>query len=149
MTAANVRGSRKSDIHHMLKRGLRDQDSAELKAMDVDEQLTLEHGLEHSDQCLTVVVNSNPCGMFGVVRQNERAGVIWFLGTDDLFKASRKFLRESKVWLDRISSGYDLVGNIVHKDNKVSIRWLSWLGFEFFDSHGDFINFARIQHVRS
>lgn len=149
MTEAHVRESRSSDIDMMLATGLRDQDSQELQALGVDPRPSLEHGLKHSTQCLTVVVDSKPCAMFGVVPHEGRSGIIWLLGTDNLLKVSRRFLRESRHWLDKITEDYDLVGNVVHRGNTVSIRWLDWLGFTFLSERGDLIEFARINHVRS
>lgn len=149
MTEAHVRGSRPSDIDYMMSKGLRDQDAKELEALGVDPRPSLEHGLKHSTECLTVVVDSSPCAMFGVVPHEGRFGIIWLLGTDDLFKVSRRFLRESKHWLEHITKNYDLVGNVVHRGNTVSIRWLSWLGFTFLAEAKDLIEFARIKHVLS
>lgn len=143
MNEPHVRSSRPSDIELILAAGLRDQDKKELAAMGVDEEETLQHGLKHSDECLTVVVDSKPVAMFGVVRHTDISGIIWFLGTDGLFHISRRFLRESKQWLNHITKNYRLVGNVVHVDNTVSIRWLQWLGFTFLARQGDFIEFAR------
>ena len=144
MREPHVRGSRPSDIYVIMDQGLREQDRKELDAMGVNAEETLRHGLKNSDECLTVVVDSVPVAMFGVVRHTDISGIVWFLGTDGLFNISRQFLTESKHWLNHISKGYLLVGNIVHVENTISIRWLQWLGFTFLARQGDFIEFARI-----
>jgi len=149
MTEAHVRKARASDIDYIMSKGLRDQDARELEVLGVEARPSLEHGLKHSTECLTVVVNSAPCAMFGVVPHEGKSGIIWLLGTEDLLKISRRFLRESKHWLDHITKDYELVGNVVHKGNTVSTRWLQWLGFTFLSEANDLIQFARINNVRS
>lgn len=140
-----VRTSHAGDIDEILEVGLRDQDVQELRALKITPRAALEHGLEYSEpECMTVVVDDKAVAMFGVAPQDNH-GIIWLLGTPGLLKISRQFLRESRYWLDQVTMGYDLVGNIVHKDNTISIRWLKWLGFTFLRRVGDFIEFARIQ----
>lgn len=60
---------------------------------------------------------------------------VWMLGTDQLF-SDRKYrrylhLRSGNcvdVWVDR----YGSIGNVVHSENLVHIRWLEKLGFTLF-----------------
>ena len=144
----NVRASVQKDIDLIVEAGLREQDQVELNAMDADVRSALEHGIAHSSpSCLTVTVNSLPAAMFGVVPVQPRCGLVWLLGTDDILKVSTQFLRESKSWLGHISKEYDLVGNVVHESNSVSIRWLKWLGFTFLGKQGPFIEFVRTNNV--
>jgi hypothetical protein len=61
---------------------------------------------------------------------DPRNGVIWML-TSDLAKQHKKdILRLSKPTIDKLSEGFDTVYNLIHKDNKSSIRWLKWCGFD-------------------
>lgn len=141
----NVRASTQHDVEFILGKGLRAQDQLELDSMGIDTRQALEHGLKYSKPgSLTVTVSSNPAAMFGVSPMLPGCGLVWLLGTEDILKVSTQFLRESRKWLDHISSEYDMVGNMVHESNSVSIRWLKWLGFTFLSKRGHFIEFARI-----
>ncbi len=143
----HVRSSHQGDIEKILEIGLREGDLKELHALRITARGALEHGLQHSQpECLTIVNDSLPVGMFGVAPSHGgKAGAVWLLGTPGILGISRQFLKESRYWLDHITQGYHMVGNIVHKDNNISIRWLKWLGFTFLRRVGDFIEFARIQ----
>lgn len=67
----------------------------------------------------------NDCGSFGAP---------WLLGTDMMALVPVSVLRESRrrvrQWLER----YRLLTNYVHAKNRVSMDWLSWIGFRFPDS---------------
>ena len=56
-------------------------------------------------------------------------GVIWMLASPSIHNHSRDILRLSKPTIDDLSKPYKAVYNYVHKDNKISIRWLEWCGF--------------------
>ena len=57
---------------------------------------------------------------------------------------NRQFLRESRTWLERIGSQYELLTNVVHEDNHLHHKWLRFLGFTFIRREKPFIEFARI-----
>ena len=83
--------------------------------------------------------------MFGVSPHFEEGiGFIWLLGTDEIKDISWQFLRESREWLEKISSPYKMVCNMVHEENTVHIKWLKFLGFTFLKRTKPFIEFARI-----
>ena len=72
-------------------------------------------------------------GMFGCGHNEEtpNIGVPWLLASDKLPTITREFLPQSKEWIDSLDEKYDMLFNFVHADNKVSIRWLKWMGFKF------------------
>ena len=82
--------------------------------------------------------------MFGVAPRDEDIGFIWLLGTDEIKDISWQFLRESREWLEKISSPYKMVCNMVHEENTVHIKWLKFLGFTFLKHTKPFIEFSRI-----
>ena len=43
------------------------------------------------------------------------------------------YTKRTKKWANYFLSDYKFVYNFVPKDNKVTIKWLKWLGFEFSD----------------
>ena len=79
-----------------------------------------------------VTEDKNVVFMCGVSQcsQNPSNGVIWML-TSELAKDHKKdILRLSKPTIDDLCVGFKNVYNLIHKDNKSSIRWLEWCGFD-------------------
>ena len=73
-----------------------------------------------------------PLACFGTAPFDMNTGVVWFLGSNELFKKSRiSFLRNSEFWVEKLFGDFDILFNAVDSRNKVHIRWLKWLGFEF------------------
>ena len=89
-------------------------------------------GMDISAYPATGVVNGVPICMFGVGASGPISlhGSPWLLGTPDVEKHARKFLRLNKSYIDLIKEDYDLLYNWVDERNDVSIRWLKWLGFD-------------------
>jgi len=56
-------------------------------------------------------------------------GVPWLLGTDDLDRNQFAFLRRCRQHVAQMLAGYPVLINFVDDRNKVSQRWLRWLGF--------------------
>lgn len=92
----------------------------------------LEQGLTHGKECYTALVNDRPAIMFGVVTGNllTGTGIPWLLATDDVKRVKKKFIMNSLPYVESFASQYRVLENYVHVDNKDSIRWLEWCGFE-------------------
>jgi hypothetical protein len=60
---------------------------------------------------------------------NPDVGVIWMLASPSIRKHRKDIVRLSKDTIDMLCVGYKSVYNLIHKDNKTSIRWLEWCGF--------------------
>ena len=60
---------------------------------------------------------------------NPEMGVIWMLASPNIRTHRKGVLKLSKPTIDKLSKPYKAVYNLVHKDNKTSIRWLEWCGF--------------------
>jgi len=71
--------------------------------------------------------------MFGISRMGELSmiGVPWLLSSKSLPKHAKAFLRRNKEYIDEELGNFGLLMNYVDARNKVSIRWLKWLGFSF------------------
>ena len=84
-----------------------------------------------SQRCWTAMIEGKPAVMFGVCDKSilTRTGIPWLLATDELSDIKRQFLTYSKEYIEKSMKGYDLLENHVHVDNKLSIRWLKWIGF--------------------
>jgi hypothetical protein len=81
---------------------------------------------------------------FGVAPINgTNIGSAWLLGTRRLPKIKKFFLKHSAEKVSELLDGFDYLTNFVMRSNKLSIRWLEWLGAEFndcqFDSYLSFI----------
>lgn len=74
-------------------------------------------------------------GSFGVANSTiEGMGVPWLLGTHRMHLIKRTFIEQSKEWLSRLfNDKYEVLTNYIMEDNKLSIRWLKWLGASFND----------------
>ena len=61
---------------------------------------------------------------------NPKNGVIWMLTSELAQEHKKSILKLSKPKLKDLCTGFSNVYNLIHKDNKSSIRWLEWCGFE-------------------
>lgn len=85
-----------------------------------------------SHKSYAVLVDGDPVCIFGVQPESMlgEVGIVWMLATDDIKKINKTFIRLSKpVFLD-LTKEYETVYNYVHRDNKISLKWLEWLGFD-------------------
>lgn len=91
--------------------------------------------LRKSARAWTIIADGVPIAMFGVGDVNILAGIgsPWMLGTDELPRHSTIFLRNCAYWVGQLLEGYSVLRNCVDDRNKLSIRWLRWLGFEVGD----------------
>ena len=125
---------------------LRPEDRREVEeghGLDPMEQLTL---AVHRSNCVWFEVpNGKTAGMAGV----EPGGNVWMLCTPAIIEYPVTFAREAKRFIERQEE--PILWNIVDKRNKVHLRLLKFLGFEFLEeiSHGpnnlSFIEFCRVR----
>jgi len=151
----HTRSSILPDCDFIAKR-VRAADLYDVRAAGMKPLQSLLRGYVYSKEVRTICLpDGTPTAMFGVAPfkvDDLNIGSIWLLGTDDIIQYRWKFLRESRYWLNRMSDGFDLMCNSVHKDNAEHIKWIKWLGFSFLrhtESHGEqVIEFAKIiNHV--
>ena len=70
--------------------------------------------------------------MFGVAATHvPTVGCVWMLGTDRIRFVKRDFIRNSKAWVNELMGDYRCLVNLVSSSNKISMRWLKWLGADF------------------
>lgn len=70
--------------------------------------------------------------LWGVVPLSlvSRIGSPWLLASDDLERHQVAFLRRCRGMVDQMQAPYRLLTNHVDARNRLSIRWLRWMGFE-------------------
>lgn len=146
--------------HHIdeIVKDVRAADRAEFYAMSRREprEVMLE-GLRFSTKAWTGFVNGVPVCMFGVAPASllGSAGIPWLVGTNRLVSHQFAFVRRCRGYILEMQADYARLANVVDARNKVAIRWLRWLGFQFHDpivygiDKGVFIPFSmeRVCHV--
>ena len=93
----------------------------------------LHYSLKHSERAWTAFIDEEPVLMWGVGRQGcilNDTGSPWLLGADGLKPGEKEFIRQSRRWVKLMQEGYERLENYVHAENRLSIRWLTWCGFE-------------------
>lgn len=128
----NIREATLEDAYYLSTR-LREIDSLEVSMVGRSNKGALVSGVKTSDFCRVGTVDGLPVCMYGVRRLSSLSerGIIWMLGTDDLPNHAMKFGRECAIQVKEMISSFDHVENWCHVNNRVTKRWLKWLGFKF------------------
>jgi hypothetical protein len=111
---------------------LRPADAAEVYATSgrgPEEALTA--ALRRSTQAWTCLIDGEPACIWGVGPLSLVAGkgCPWLLGTEAVERHPLAFLRQSRGFLAIMLRTYSQLENHVDARNRLSIRWLRWLGF--------------------
>jgi hypothetical protein len=95
-------------------------------------QEALEMSVAMSRDTLTGMADGKVVCIFGVGQWSALAfaGSPWFLGTAELPKHAKVFLRGSQHWFEEIKKMYPYLENYVDIRHHRAIRWLKWLGFQ-------------------
>ncbi len=132
---AFVRQSELRDVIELVPI-LREVDRFELHAATgkAPEQCLLAAFSRPENRTYSVISDDQVISMFGVARittgSNMVMGAPWFVCSDLLFERhKRRFIRESKTWIDNLSTGYTLLENVVLADNDVHVYWIQRCGF--------------------
>lgn len=119
-------------IEHVdaLKGKLRKSDILEIKAVtgSCDDSIMVEAFLS-SKVCWTAFKDGKPIAIFGVCKIDEKTGSPWFLGTKEVDRCGKDFVRNSLYYLNEVKSHFNYLENYIDVRQKKSIRWLRWLKF--------------------
>ena len=87
---------------------------------------------EYTKQSWTGLADDRVVCMFGIAQPSilSYVGAPWLLGSEELPKHFRTFLRGNKIYIKAIKKEFELLENYVDTRNTTAIRWLKWLGFE-------------------
>lgn len=80
---------------------------------------------------MTILHNEKPIVMFGIIPDGMSSGVLWMITTYGIEDIGRVFVRNCKKWFKDMLEIYPLLWGTVDLRNKVSIRWLTYLGCEW------------------
>lgn len=96
----------------------------------------LEMSMKNSRKVVVVYDDDTPLAILGIVLRDflSGTGVPWLLSTEQALKHKRQFLELSPPVIEEMMDMCSKLVNYVHADNKLSIRWLKWLGFTIEDA---------------
>lgn len=91
----------------------------------------LESSVKLSDYVTVAYAGDIPLVIFGLIKGTmlSRNGIPWLLGTEYALKYRREFLLKTPGVIKEMLDICPTLSNYVHDANRVSIRWLKWLGF--------------------
>jgi len=118
-----------------LYEDLREEDMLEILGLMSHPRDAVYMSYATSSKCYSVrdEMNNLYCS-FGVAPINgTNIGSAWLLGTRRLPNIKKFFLKHSAEKVEDLLNGFDYLTNFVMRSNKLSIRWLEWLGAEFND----------------
>ena len=118
-----------------LYEDLREEDMLEILGLMSHPRDAVYMSYVTSSKCYSVRDEENNlyCS-FGVAPINgTNIGSAWLLGTRRLPNIKKFFLKHSAEKVEDLLQGFDYLTNFVMRSNKLSIRWLEWLGAEFND----------------
>jgi len=121
-----------SEDLQVIADNMREADIAEIWASHRSKPLdAVTRGAKNSELCAVARIGGIPCAIIGLVANDvlTGTGTPWMLGTDYLMKHQSALLRESPAIIKQMLNVCVVLYNYVHIDNKSSIRWLKWLGF--------------------
>jgi hypothetical protein len=108
---------------------LREADVREIDAATGEQPLeALVRCVAASDPCYAIVADA-VVALFGVVPDGQERGIVWLVGSDDIWRHAMTFARNSHAWVARLHERYRILWNFVDARNEIHLRWLSWCGF--------------------
>jgi hypothetical protein len=151
MTATEIKDCT-LEATRIISESLRDQDEVEVYLLTGKPNLeALVASVEASRYTKVLYLGGNPAAIFGLGHLSDEVGVPWMVGTQEMVKHSRAWLKLAPAMRDFFHQHYPTLTNVVHEKNTRSIRWLSKLGFSFnmapIPSLPGFIQFTRTINV--
>lgn len=82
------------------------------------------------------ILNGVVVAVFGIVKSEanavtpaENAGILWLIGTDDIYENKDLFHKHTAEWLSIFRSRYDHISNWVDSRNMAAVKWIESVGF--------------------
>jgi len=127
---AHYRKATEKDVQELSEK-MREADAIEVMASNGLTPLeALTQGFELSES-LAIIHKDELIGMFGVAKIGDDIGSPWMLGSDKIPEIKKDLLTQALDWVVETNKQYPLLVNYVDARNKVAIRWLKYLGFNF------------------
>lgn len=113
---------------------LRACDTAEVMASSaLNPYEALRQSLALSTRAWSALTADGPVAMWGVGAARgalSSTGSPWFLATDGIYALRRAWLRLSRRYIAIMHEDFPVLENYVRAENRASIRWLAWCGFD-------------------
>lgn len=92
----------------------------------------LKHSMYHTQTPRTGLYNNRVICIWGVgkVSYLSKEGIPWMLTSNLVNVHYREFLRAAPILLNDMKKEAVVLINMVDARNKISIKWLKWMGFE-------------------
>ena len=120
-----------SEHANILQHNLRDSDVRECIIHGASPFRALMASIREKGENYTCIIDGEPICMFGVNSiMDNMIGRIWLLGSYEIEKRGRKFLRWSQSVVNYYQDKYYQLENVVPADHKNTIEWLEFLGFQ-------------------
>lgn len=93
-------------------------------------------GIKVSTEAWSGLVDGKPVCIFGVAPSSMLGGtgVPWMVGTSEVDKHAKAFLRRNKPYVKQMLTLYNYLVNHVDSRNTRAVSWLRWLGFTICDA---------------
>lgn len=92
---------------------------------------------EYGDETRACLLDGKVVAIFGVVNvspdNDTRAGVLWMIGTDDIYDHVDLFHEHTAQWLEHYRSRFQYIANWVDSRNTAAVKWIESVGFEVHD----------------
>ncbi|TXH16744.1 MAG: hypothetical protein E6R03_04980 [Hyphomicrobiaceae bacterium] len=127
-----VRRPTPEDVEFIIA-NIRDEDVAEIAALDGGNVRDALNETPDMDKNAFVWEREGKVhAIFGVnpVPELGKVGVIWLLATKTFDDHFMVFAAACKTVFGVVIKDYEYLFNYVHSENKKSIKWLKWLGFD-------------------
>ena len=90
---------------------------------------------EHDKNARACFLDGKVVALFGMIDEHtdsvtERAGILWMIGTDEIYENPDLFHEHTKRWLIRYRQRYDKISNWVDSRNTTAVEWIKSVGFE-------------------
>jgi ribosomal protein S18 acetylase RimI-like enzyme len=129
------------DVYDVLFMELRESDIKELKDSTGNSPREALANIINSADVLKVFVDEYDriLAVYGVKEIETNIGTIFFLATEEFTEEHPiEFLRMSKVAVEELLKSFEVLFNYVSSENKKSIKWLKWLGFEVYENSDEY-----------
>ena len=107
-----------------------------LTALGVPVEVTLGRMLAAAEDTIYATADGHPLCLGAVQASGGflcQAGAIWMVVTDELRRHPKRFMRESKNWIEELKTRYVSLHDFCQVGDARNIRWMKWLGFELHD----------------
>lgn len=136
MTEIKIRPAKVKDAIR-LAQNLRPIDRLEVEAVsdEPDLRAALAKSLRMSFRTRAAYADGRLVCVWGISSRTALAttGTPWLLATTEINRPEvrREFLRRGADEMAKLTQGYSHGWNLVHESNRVAIRWLRFMGFDF------------------